>query len=72
LITFEKKILAMFSTGQLIFAVLFLVAFVVVMIFSYRKDKVTHQQFYKGNYKVLLAFLLFIFMLFIIKIMMKR
>jgi hypothetical protein len=62
----------MFSTGQLIFAVLFLISFVIVMIFSYRKDVTTHQKFYKGSYKVLIAFLLFIFLLFIIKVTMKR
>jgi energy-coupling factor transporter transmembrane protein EcfT len=62
----------MFSTGQLIFATLFFVAFVIIMIFSYRKDVVTHQKFYKGSYKVLIAFFLFIAMLFVIKIYFKR
>lgn len=62
----------MFSTGQWVFAALFLIAFVIVMVFSYRNDSVTHQKFYKGSYKVLIAFLLFIFLLFIIKITMKR
>lgn len=62
----------MFSTGQWIFAALFLIAFVIVMIFSYRKDIITHQKFYKGSYKVLIAFLLFIVLLFIIKVTMKR
>ena len=62
----------MFSTGQWIFAAIFLIAFVIVMVFSYRKDFITHQKFYKGSYKVLIAFLLFIFLLFIIKIILKR
>ncbi len=62
----------MFSTGQLIFAGLFLITFIVIMVFSYRKDILIHQKFYKGSYKVLLAFLLFIAMLFVIKITLKR
>lgn len=62
----------MFSTGQWIFAVLFLITFIIIMIFSYRKDVIIHQKFYKGSYKVLIAFLFFIFLLFIIKITMKR
>jgi hypothetical protein len=62
----------MFSTGQLVFAALFFVAFVIVMIFAYRKDVATHKLFYRGNYKVLIAFLLFIGLLFVLKILMKR
>ncbi|UUW08931.1 hypothetical protein NLG42_22875 [Flavobacterium plurextorum] len=62
----------MFSQGQLIFGLCFFIAFVIVMIFAYRKDLVLHKVFYKGNYKVLIAFLLFIAILFAIKIFLKR
>ncbi|WP_298225071.1 hypothetical protein [Flavobacterium sp.] len=62
----------MFSTGQWIFAALFFITFVIVITFSYRKDIAVHKLFYKGNYKVLIAFLLFIVMLFMIKFTMKR
>ncbi|MBP1223885.1 hypothetical protein JOD96_002459 [Flavobacterium sp. 1355] len=62
----------MFSQGQLIFAVCFFVAFVIVMVFAYRKDLSLHKVFYKGNYKVLIGFLLFIVILFVIKIFLKR
>ncbi|TDW48852.1 hypothetical protein EV144_103371 [Flavobacterium sp. 270] len=62
----------MFSQGQLIFAVCFLIAFIIIMIFAYRKDLALHKIFYKGNYKVLLAFLLFIALLFVIKFFFKR
>ena len=62
----------MFSTGQWTFAALFFIAFVIIMVFAYRKDVGIHQKFYKGSYKVLFAFLLFILMLFIIKYTMKR
>ncbi|MCD9574504.1 hypothetical protein SAMN04487978_1764 [Flavobacterium sp. fv08] len=62
----------MFSQGQLIFGLCFFIAFVIVMIFAYRKDLALHKIFYKGNYKVLLVFLLFIALLFVIKIFLKR
>jgi uncharacterized membrane protein YccC len=62
----------MFSTGQLIFGLLFFIAFVIAMFFSYRKDARLHQIFYKGNYKILIGFLIFIGLLFVIKIFFKR
>ncbi len=62
----------MFSIGQLIFGLLFFIAFVIAMFFSYRKDARLHQIFYKGNYKILIGFLVFIGLLFVIKIFFKR
>ncbi|PAM94883.1 hypothetical protein B4N84_10560 [Flavobacterium sp. IR1] len=62
----------MFSQGQLIFALCFFVAFVIAMIIAYRKDLALHKIFYKGNYKVLIGFLLFIAILFVIKVFFKR
>nr|WP_125720163.1 hypothetical protein [Flavobacterium ustbae] len=62
----------MFSQGQILFGVCFFIAFVIIMIFAYRKDLKLHKVFYKGNYKVLLAFLLFIVLLFVIKIFLKK
>lgn len=62
----------MFSQGQLVFAGFFFVAFVIAMIFAYRKDSNLHRVFYKGNYKILIGFALFIVMLFVIKIFFKR
>jgi hypothetical protein len=62
----------MFSTGQWVFALLFLITFIGVAIFVYKKDAALHQQYYKGSSKVLLFFLLFIFILFIMKIFLKR
>lgn len=62
----------MFSQGQLIFALCFFITFVIVMIFAYRKDLALHKVFYKGNYKVLIVFLLFIAILFVIKFFFKR
>jgi cytochrome bd-type quinol oxidase subunit 1 len=39
----------MFTKGQLIFAGFFVVAFVVLMVFSYRKDIKNHQKYYKNT-----------------------
>lgn len=62
----------MFTKGQIIFGVLFFIAFVVAMIFSYKKDKNMHVLFYKGSYKVLLGFIVFIVFLFAIKVFLKH
>ena len=57
----------MFSTGQMIFAGVFLIAFVIIMILSYRKDTRLHKKYYKGSIYVLIGFILFILLLFFIK-----
>ncbi|WPR71524.1 hypothetical protein SLW70_16545 [Flavobacterium sp. NG2] len=62
----------MFSSGQLKFAICFFIAFVIAAIYSYRKDLALHKIHYKGNYKILVGFLLFIGLLFVIKIFFKR
>ena len=61
----------MFSTGQLIFAGLFFVAFVVIIIFSYRKDLKLHRKYYKGTLYILLGFIAFILLLFLLKTYLK-
>ncbi|WP_297510574.1 hypothetical protein [Flavobacterium sp.] len=62
----------MFTKGQLIFAVFFVVLFVTAMVIAYRKDKALHERFYKGNYKILLAFIGFVLFLFAVKIITKH
>lgn len=62
----------MFSTGQLIFAGLFFIAFVIVIIIAYKKDKKLHLKNYKGVKWVGLFFLLFILILFLIKITLRN
>jgi len=62
----------MFSQGQLLFAGAFFIAFVIAMIYAYRKDAKLHTLFYKGNYKILIVFIIFIGLLFMIKIFFKR
>lgn len=66
------KSLHMFTKGQLIFAILFFVAFVIAAALMYRKDKKLHEQHYKGSYKVLIGFLFFIAFLFLIKTYLKH
>jgi threonine/homoserine/homoserine lactone efflux protein len=69
---FVEKLENMFTTGQWVFAGLFLVAFIIAMIYAYGKDKALHNKFYKGNYKILLGFFGFILLLFLIKIYLKH
>ncbi len=61
----------MFSTGQIYFAIFFIVVFVSTMIITYRKDLKALKPFYKGIYWVFLGFLAFIGLLFLIKVLMK-
>ncbi|WP_306013392.1 MULTISPECIES: hypothetical protein [unclassified Allomuricauda] len=62
----------MFSTGQLIFAALFFIAFVVIISLSYHKDKKLHKKNYKGVIWILVSFITFIIILFIIKFFLKN
>ena len=62
----------MFSTGRLYFAVFFVVVFVSIMIYVYRKDLSLHKIHYKGSLWVLFFFLLFIGILFLIKVYLKE
>ncbi len=61
----------MFTTGQWIFAGSFLVTFIGVMVYVYRKDLALHKKYYKGSYWILLSFLAFIAILFFIKYYVK-
>ncbi len=57
----------MFTTGRIIFAISFIVLFIGLMIYSYRKDAKNHQKYYKNagikaliwSVLVITAFLLF-------------
>ncbi len=57
----------MFTTGQLIFAVLFFITFVIAVYFSYQRDKKLRQQHYKGSYAIIIAFFVFLIVLFLMK-----
>lgn len=62
----------MFSNGQLIFAGIFVLAFVGILIFSYKKDKNLHQKNYKGVKWVGITFISFVLILFLIKYFLKN
>ena len=57
----------MFSKGQTVFAILFAISFITIIVFMYLKDKKIHKQQYKGVIWIVLGFLLFILFLFLIK-----
>lgn len=57
----------MFSSGQLIFAAFFVIIFVAIMIYAYRKDLQLHRRYYKGSLRILLVFILFIITIVVIK-----
>lgn len=57
----------MFTSGQLIFAAFFVIVFVAIMIYAYRKDLQLHRRYYKGSLRILAVFILFIITIVIIK-----
>jgi hypothetical protein len=63
----------MFSTGQIYFALFFVIAFVTTMIFVYKKDLNLHKLHYNGSSKwVLVGFLSFVAILFVLKYYLKN
>lgn len=61
----------MFTSGQLIFAGIFFVVFVAVIIYTYRRDIKLHRKYYKGSIYVLFAFILFMALLFLLKVQLR-
>ncbi len=61
----------MFSTGQLIFVIFFVIVFVGFIAYSYRKDAKLHKKQYKGSRWILIGFIGFIGLLFLIKYVLK-
>lgn len=61
----------MFSSGQIIFAIFFIVIFVAIMIYTYRKDLSLHRKYYKGSLRVLFVFITFIVLIFLLKTFLK-
>lgn len=56
--------LAFFTTGRIVFMVFFIIAFISLMIYSYRKDIKNHQRYYKNAGKKVLIYGGFIIILF--------
>ncbi|TGV03028.1 hypothetical protein EM932_08575 [Flavivirga rizhaonensis] len=61
----------MFSKGQIIFGVLFFIAFTIIIGYTYRKDLKLHKRFYAGSIWILLAFIAFILFIVAIKLLFK-
>ena len=61
----------MFTPGQIVFALLFILAFVLVMIRMYRQDRPWLQKQYKGSGWVLLLFIAFISLLLFLKYILR-
>ncbi len=57
----------MFTKGQMIFGILFAIAFTIALIYAYRKDLKLHKKYYPGTVWVLLAFISFILFIAAIK-----
>jgi len=57
----------MFSTGQLLFALFFIVGFIILTVWSYRKDRAKNPVYFKGSFWVLVGFLVFIGLLLFLK-----
>jgi len=62
----------MFSTGQLIFAGLFVVVFAIIISISYKKDKKLHKKNYQGVKWVGIFFIIFLLLLLLIKYLLKN
>nr|WP_252730006.1 hypothetical protein [Zobellia uliginosa] len=62
----------MFTTGQIIFAVIFAISFICVIFLSYKKDKKLHAKNYKGVKWVGLLFICFVIILLFIKHFLKN
>ncbi len=62
----------MLSTGQIIFSILFVIAFAIIMVISYRKDVKLHKKHYKRSYLILIGFLVFVGLLVAIKYALKQ
>ncbi len=62
----------MFTTGQLVFAIIFFVVFVFVLVYSYRGDMKLHKKQYKGSLWVLVGFILFVLFLMMMKAYFKH
>ncbi|MDA9126876.1 hypothetical protein OAB81_01515 [Flavobacteriaceae bacterium] len=57
----------MFSTGQLVFAILFFISFLVIVTISYRKDLKKLKGSYTGIRWVIIGFIFFVSLLVVLK-----
>jgi len=62
----------MFSTDQWIFAAIFLIAFIVILVFSYRKDLRQNRTYFKNAIWILVGFIVFILLILALKLLLKN
>ena len=54
-----------FTTGRIIFMIIFIIAFIALMIYSYRKDIKNHERYYKDAGKKVLIYGILIITVFV-------
>ncbi|MDC3110055.1 hypothetical protein OA490_03720 [Flavobacteriales bacterium] len=57
----------MFTSGQLVFAIFFVITFTIIIIYTYRKDLKFLKNTYKGVHWVLIGFIVFFSLLLVLK-----
>lgn len=62
----------MFSTGKIIFTLIFFIVFVIVIRVAYRKDKKLHLKHYKDTLPILLGIIGFILLMFALKFFLQK
>lgn len=56
----------MFTTGRIIFTLAFLAAFIIALVWSFRKERSINNVHYAKNYKIVLGVIAFLTLLFLI------
>ena len=54
-----------FTTGRIIFMIIFIIAFIALMVYSYRKDIKNHERYYKNTGKKVLIYGILIITVFV-------
>ncbi len=57
----------MFTKGQLIFAIAFIIIFTIIIIYSYRQDRKNQKEYFRGSFKIILFIVGLTISLFLIK-----
>lgn len=61
----------MFTTGRIIFTLIFIIVFIIGIVYSYKKEKGTQKIHYKKTYLILIGLLTFMTLLFLVVKMKK-
>lgn len=57
----------MFTSGQLIFALAFVIIFTLILVYSYAQDRKNQKEYFKGSFKIILFMICLTISLFLIK-----